>query len=109
MKSILISLSFLTAILVTFSAHAHDAKFHKGKPVHGTVTTVSPDGFDLQTNDGALHVVCGKDAIIEKDNSRASKEDIKKDMHVSVIGTKLETGELVAREIVTTHSDSKHE
>lgn len=129
MKKILLSLSFLSVVLGTFTAHAHDVKYHKGKPVHGTVTTVKPDGFDLETADGTLHVVLDKDATIEKDKSSASKEDIKRGMHVSVFGTKLESGELVARAVVTasetspcptgdeqcahgmgmTHSDGKHE
>lgn len=77
MKRILLSLSFLSVVLVTFTAHAHDVKHHKGKPVHGTVTTVKPDGFDLETADGTLHVVLDKDATIGRTNQEPQKRILK--------------------------------
>ncbi len=95
--SIAIAAAFLLLPLVTF---AHDAKLHKGKPVHGTITFVTPDGFDLKTAKGVTHVSYDKIVNFEKGDEDATREDIRVGLLADVIGTTLESGEIVAHEVI---------
>ena len=109
MKWMLVCLLVTSALLLSSSAYAHDAKYHKGKPVHGTVLSITTDGFDLQTDKGQVKVSYAKEVAFEKGEAVAKKDDVKQGMHVSVIGTKLESGEIVAHEVIfEEHHDDDH-
>lgn len=99
MKLKLFSLFFL-AIALTSNAFAHDEKLHKGKPTEGTVSQLTQNGFDLKTETNSVSVKYGENVTFEGEKEgSAKKEDLQSGSHVSVFGTKLASGELVAKEI----------
>jgi hypothetical protein len=92
----LLACAFLAASL----AFAHDASLHKGKATEGEVVSVTGAKMELKTATGPLTVTLSDKTKYEHGNQTATKNHLQKGEHVSVFGTKLPTGELVAREIL---------
>jgi methionine-rich copper-binding protein CopC len=88
------------AALTAGSVFAHDASKHKGKPVQGEVVSTTPDGFQLKTQTGVLPVTFSSKTKFEQGNATVDKTHVTKGVQVSVFGTKLPIGEMVAREIL---------
>ncbi|MBK5293606.1 MAG: OB-fold nucleic acid binding domain-containing protein [Acidobacteriia bacterium] len=94
---------FLTTILgflVYAGAWAHDPKLHKGNPVTGQVVSVSGDAFDMKTSTGNIKVTFSSKTKFEHGKEVVDKSHLQTGDRVGVIGTKLPTGELVAKEIL---------
>jgi hypothetical protein len=115
MKKLILSVAVFGALTSALPAFAHDAKFHKEKPVTGTLASIDGDSLTLTTEKGDQKVTLTKDTKLEKDKAQAtaSKQDLKKGQHLMVFGTKLESGELVAREVMIhttegSESESEH-
>ncbi|HEV8718005.1 MAG TPA: DUF5666 domain-containing protein [Candidatus Binatia bacterium] len=102
----LIALLFLGILAVT-SAQAHDVSLHKGKPTRGTVTSKTENGLELQTAKGKLTVTFQPNTNFERGDEKATREVIQVGDQVTVFGTKLPSGELVAREVLLSTKD-KH-
>lgn len=105
MKRLLTILLF-TAVL-TSSGYAHDPSLHKGKPVNGKIAAVGNDGFDLIVGNQTIKVSLTSKTTIEHGKQVVSRDHLQKGLTGSVFGTKLPSGEMVAREVVI--GDSAHE
>ena len=105
-RSVLLVLALLGFVGVS-SAEAHDARLHKGKPTKGEVVSVEANGLTLKTATGTTTVTWREETKFERGDKQATREDLKPGDQVSVFGTKLPTGELVAREVLLPATDSK--
>ena len=104
-KRVLTALLF-TAVLIS-SGYAHDPSQHKGKPVSGKIAAVGNDGFDLLVGSQTIKVSLTSKTKIEHGKQVVSRDHLQKGSTVSVFGTKLPSGEMVAREVVI--GDGGHE
>jgi hypothetical protein len=98
--------TLLAMALLTTLASAHDASLHKGKATTGEVISVAAGKMELKTAAGPVTVTLNDKTKYEHGNKAATKSHLVKGEHVSVFGTKLPTGELVAREILIDAPDS---
>lgn len=87
-------------------ATAHDGVNHKGKGTQGQVVAISGDRFDLKTAKETLHVTMSSKTKFEHDNKGVDRTHLTKGAHVTVIGTKLPSGEMVAKEVVIGQMDA---
>ena len=96
--------SFLTLLcagfFATFVAGAHDPAKHKGKPTRGEVVSVAGDRIELKTAGGMKTVTITDKTRFERGDQPAARSDVKIGDHLTVYGTTLATGELVAREVL---------
>ena len=99
MKRILITITAAVA-LTSGAMLAHDASKHKGKPVQGEVVSSAGDRFEVKTATGVVPVTFSSKTKFEHGNATVDKTHVSKGAHVSVFGTKLPSGEIVAREIL---------
>lgn len=90
----------MLSILLASPAWAHDAKYHKGKPVEGTVQDTRADGFDLKTEKETIKVTYDKELNVEHGDSHVTREAIHAGDKVGVLGTRLASGDLVAHEVL---------
>ena len=102
---------FLTTLLalglgVVCLLNAHDPSKHKGKPTRGEILSVAGDRFYMKTDAGNLTVTFSSNTKFEHGDQTVTKEHLKKGEHVAVMGTKLPTGELVAREVILGAQDA---
>lgn len=79
---------------------AHEQSLHKGHPTEGEVVSVSKEGLTIQTARGNVSVTLPDSSTVERGDEKIARDAIRTGDHVSVFGTTLATGELVAREIV---------
>ena len=97
----LVSFSILACVLLAGSlAIAHDASLHKGKATVGEVVSIEAGKMELKTAAGPLTVTLSAKTKYEHGNQTVTRSHIKKGEQVSVFGTKLPTGELVASEVL---------
>lgn len=94
------------SMLIPQLASAHDASLHKGKATTGEVVSVSDNKMEMKTATGPVTITLNDKTKYEHGSNTATKSHLQKGQHVSVFGTKLQTGELVAREIVIAAPDS---
>ena len=88
------------ALLIPSPARAHDPSKHKGKGVQGEIVSIANDGIELKTSAGAQTVTTNDKTQFERGSAQITTADLKKGDRVTVFGTKLANGELVAREIL---------
>ena len=101
MKSTVLIVLMLVAVVAPRVAVAHDAKLHKGKATTGEIVSVAADDrFEMKTATGTTVVSFSSKTQFEHGNEKVDKSHLSKGAKVSVIGTKLPTGELVAREVI---------
>jgi hypothetical protein len=103
----------LTIVALGFMASAalwgHDARLHQANATTGEITSVSADSFDLKTAKGNFKVTYSTKTKFEHDGKAVDKTHLTKGTHAGVLGTKLPTGELVAKEVLLGISDSADE
>ena len=87
-------------VLVPIVALGHETRLHRGKPTEGEVASVQGDHLSLKTAAGSVPVTLTDGTKVERESQQATRADLAPGTHVAVFGTKLPTGELVAREIV---------
>jgi hypothetical protein len=97
--------SVLIAVMLTvlggFSlVEAHDARLHKGKPTKGEVVSLVEQDLKLKTTTGMITVTVSDKTKFERGDQTVTRDDLKPGQQVGVFGTKLPSGELVAREIL---------
>ena len=97
---------FSALILFALQAAAHDAKLHKGKPAEGEIVSVAGQKMELKTAAGPITVTLSDKTKYEHGKLTVTKSHLKPGERVSVFGTKLPTGELVAREVLIGTADS---
>jgi hypothetical protein len=102
----LITTMLAISLLIQPLASAHDASLHKGKATTGEVVSVSDDKMEMKTPTGPVTITLNAKTKYEHGSKAAAKSHLQKGQQVSVFGTKLPTGELVAKEIVIAAPDS---
>jgi len=85
---------------MTHAAGAHEQSLHKGHPTEGRVASVSEKSLVVETDKGNVSVTLMDTTKIEGGDTPMPGREIRTGDHVSVFGTKLESGELVAKEII---------
>lgn len=88
------------ALLAPVTAWAHDPKLHKGNSITGEIASVTSHGFELKTATGNIKVTFSGKTTFEHGKDTVDKSHLRKGDRVGVIGTKLPSGELVAREVL---------
>jgi hypothetical protein len=79
---------------------AHDKSLHRGRPTEGQVVSVVGDRIDLKTPQGIKKVELTGKTMFERGDKAATRADLKKGEQVTVFGTTLATGEIVANEVL---------
>jgi hypothetical protein len=90
----------LVAVFTVAGALAHDKSLHKGKPTEGTISSVAGDRIELKTLKGNVNISLTSKTKIEHGNQVVDRTHLKTGDSISVFGTKLPSGELVAKEIL---------
>jgi hypothetical protein len=109
-RSILIlSAVFFASVCRLTSVEAHDASLHKGKPTVGKVESLSDTGVTLTTANGTTPVTFQEKTKFERGDTHASAQEIQPGDQLTVFGTKLPSGELVAREVLLPAPNAKGE
>ena len=106
MKHIVLTAAVVLGLLAPGAVVAHDAKLHKGKATTGEVVSVADDRFEMKTSAGTTVVSFSSKTKFEHGNQTVDKSHVSKGAKVSVIGTKLPNGELVAREVMLGASEA---
>ncbi len=88
------------ALLLAAAGLAHDPSKHKGRATKGEVVSVAGDRLELRTAAGLKAVTLNEKTKYERGDQIAAKADLKAGEQVTVFGTTLATGELVAREVL---------
>lgn len=88
------------ALLAPARTWGHDPRLHKGNAVTGEIASVSGDNFELKTTTGNIKVTFSSKTKFEHGKDTVDKSHLQKGDRVGVIGTKLPTGELVAKEVL---------
>ena len=79
---------------------AHDKSLHKGRATEGQVVSVVGDRLDLKTAQGLKKVTLTEKTKFERGDKAAARADLKRGEKVTVFGTTLATGEIVANEVL---------
>jgi hypothetical protein len=97
-------------LLAAGLAAAHEQSLHKAQPTDGEVVSVSKDRLVVETAKGNVSVTLSDSTTVERGEEQVARDAIHTGDHVSVFGTTLATGELVAREIVmgSSHDHEGH-
>ena len=106
-RSMFLTLALVGLLGAPAAVHAHDASLHKGKPTKGEVTAIEDNGVQLKTAKGTMTVTFQDKTAFERRDAKAAREDIHKGDQLTVFGTKLPTGELVAREVRLPTTEAK--
>jgi len=114
MKRILGTALMIVGLLAPGTVMAHDAKLHKGKATAGEIVSVADDRFEMKTGAGTTVVSFSSKTKFEHGKQKVDKTHLTNGAKVNVIGTKLPSGEIVAREVLlggaaetTDHSNMK--
>ena len=100
MRSKTAALSLFLGMLMPFVAGAHDPSKHKGKPTKGEVVSVANDRIEVKTATGTKTFTLTDKTKFERGEQAATRADLKKGDPVTVFGTTLASGEVVAREVL---------
>ena len=101
----------IIALLAVSLASAHDISLHKGKATEGEIVSIATGKMELKTAAGPVTVTLNDKTKYEHGTQTVTKSHLKTGEKVAVFGTKLPTGELVAREVLINPaaSDSHHD
>jgi len=94
----LLSTLITAGLMVPQIGKAHDGVVHKG--TEGQIVSITGDRFELQTAKETLQVTFSSKTKFEHDKKEVDKTHLTKGAQVTVVGTKLPSGEMVAKEIV---------
>ena len=98
MRPLLIALGLLL-VAIAANAWAHGGHAHHGTPTEGTIATVNGDHLTLTTDTGSVAVTLTETTHIAAGENELDRKALTPKSRVSVFGTKLESGELVAEDI----------
>ena len=99
MKNVLTAVIAL-GMLGTSVVRAHDARLHNPNTIVGDITALGADNFEMKTEKGNFKVTYSTKTTFEHDGKKVDKTHLVKGDHIGVIGTKLPSGEVVAKEIL---------
>lgn len=86
---------------------AHDEKLHTGNATQGEIVSIAGNNMVMKTASGNMKVTLSKDTKYEMGDQAVDLNHFKKGDKVSVIGTKLASGELAAKEMMMTMEPAK--
>lgn len=93
-------LLLISLVALPITVLAHEGNMHKTKATEGEVTSIAGDLLTVRGSTGTVTpVTLTAQTKVERGDAAAGRSDLKPGEHVSVFGTKLPTGELVAQEI----------
>lgn len=95
----------LAAVIGASILSAHDAKLHKGNATQGEVVSIAGDNLVMKTAKGNVTVTLNKDTKYEMGDQAVDLNHFKTGDKISVFGTKLASGGLVAKEVVMGGAD----
>src|SRR6266481_6689309 len=98
MRPLFIALGLLLVTTAT-NAWAHGGHAHHGTPTEGTIATVNGDHLTLTTATGSVDVTVTERTHIAAGEKELDRKALTPNTRVSVFGTKLEGGELVAEDV----------
>jgi len=98
---------FLASLMGAALLSAHDEKLHTGNATQGEIVSIAGNNVVMKTATGNMKVTLNKDTKFEMGDQAVDVKHFKKGDKVSVIGTKLATGELVAKEMMITMAPAK--
>src|SRR5207244_9566545 len=106
----IIGTGIAVVLLAAGVSAAHEQSLHKGRPTEGEVVSVSEDGLVMQTGKGKVSLTFSNSTTVERGDEKVLRDAIHAGDHISVFGTTLATGEVVAREIVIggSHGHESH-
>lgn len=107
-KHVFIALNIALLMATGSVARAHDASLHKGKPTVGEVVSAEGKNLKVKTDSGVKTVTTTENTKVEVDDQPGNVGELKVGDRLAVFGTTLESGEIVAKEIVR-DSGSHHE
>ena len=104
------------ALMSASTLFAHDSKLHAGNATEGQIVSINGNDVVMKTAKGDVKVTLNKDTKYEMGDQAVDVNHFKKGDKVAVIGTKLATGEIVAKELImpmastkgTTHKEAEH-
>lgn len=94
------SIALTLGLATVCGLNAHDASLHKGKATTGEIVTVATDRLELKTPAGMVKVSFTEKTKFEHGKVVVDKTHLKTGDTISVVGTKLPSGELVAKDIL---------
>ena len=95
----MITMTVAVLLALAAPAAAHDAKLHHAMPTHGSIRAVAGDHLTVDTGAGTISVVLDAQTRVEQGEHETDRGALHSGETVDVFGTKLPSGELVAREI----------
>lgn len=107
MNQLTIKTLLMLGLLTSASLSAHDPRLHKPNAVTGEITSVDADSFELKTKADTIKVAFSSKTKFAHGKETVDKSHLAKGDRVGVIGTKLPTGELVAKEVLLGLAASK--
>ena len=109
MNRTLMTTVLMLGLLAPVSSWAHDPRLHKPNAVTGEIASVATDSFELKTKTNTIKVTFSSKTKFEHGKETVDKSHLAKGDRVGVIGTKLPTGELVAKEVLLGLTESKED
>ena len=97
----------LAGLMSVSMLSAHDEKLHTGNATQGEIVSIAGNNVVMKTAAGNIKVTLSKDTKYEMGDQAVDVNHFKKGDKVSVIGTKLASGELVAKEVMMTTAPAK--
>jgi methionine-rich copper-binding protein CopC len=95
----------IVVIALVSPAWAHEQSLHHQKPTSGAVETVNGEHLTLKTDDATISVTLSDRTHVEAGEKEVGRDALRPGTHVSVYGTKLPGGEIVASDI---HVEDQH-
>lgn len=99
-----IALAGLMSASVVF---AHDERLHSPDATEGQIVSIAGNNVVMKTAKGDVKVTLTKDTKYEMGDQAVDVNHFKKGDKIGVIGTKLATGEIVAKEMIMPMESSK--
>ena len=100
MNRLCVTTLLMLTLLAPAGVQAHDPRLHKPNAVTGEIASVAAGSFELKTKTGTIKVTFSSKTKFEQGKETVDKSRLTKSDQIGVIGTKLPTGELVAKEVL---------
>lgn len=109
MKQLILAAFFAVTLLLPSTVMGHDAKLHKGKATVGEVVSMTRDQAEVKIASGTVKVKFNAKTKFEHSGQAVDQSHVQKGEHVTIFGTKLASGDLVATEVQMGNAAANHE
>ena len=97
----------VTGVMSVATLFAHDAKLHSPDATEGQIVSIAGNNVVMKAAKGDVKITLSKDTKYEMGDQAVDVNHFKKGDKVAVIGTKLATGEIVAKELIMPMESTK--